>query len=203
VRAFVAFTLPAVTRAALARACEALRETAPEWAGEKWVPEENLHVTLSFIGGLGEEAVPGVLDCLTAACAPLRPFDLTLGDIVTRPGGKHPRMLWARFAEGIEPARHVAEAVQAALLEAVALEPEKRQYTPHVTLARFRVPRRVPEPALDAANAVIDAVAPACGGPADVSPAIVSVPRVTLMSSRLSRYGPTYEEVASVPLGSD
>jgi RNA 2',3'-cyclic 3'-phosphodiesterase len=202
-RAFVAITLPDVTRAALARACEAFVEAAPDRSGEKWVPEQNLHVTVEFIGNLEDDAVPGVVDCLAAACGRIRPFDLVVGDVVAKPGGSRPRMLWARFAEGVEPARTLAEAVRDALVEAVGLEAEKRAYTPHVTLVRFRLPRRVPADALDAANAVLDAVAPSCGGPGGPSPAIVSVRCVTLMSSRLGRLGPTYAEVASIPLGSD
>jgi 2'-5' RNA ligase len=201
VRAFVAITLPDATRAALFRACEAFREAAPEWAGEKWVPEPNMHITLQFIGQMEDTALPPVERALRAAAAPLRPFSLTLGDIVPKPGGKHSRMLWARIADGVEPSRELATRVAEQLADAIGFEPEKRPYTPHVTLVRFRVPRRVPEHAVDAANAVLDALAPSCGVFGGPSPSIVSVPRVTLMSSRLSRSGPTYEEVFSAPLG--
>jgi 2'-5' RNA ligase len=199
-RAFVAITLPDATRAALASASAAFRDAAPEWAGEKWVPEENLHVTLEFIGQLADENVPTALNALELACTRLRPFTLSVRDVVAKPGGKHPRMLWARFADGIEPSRELYSRISAELAEAISLEPEKRPYTPHVTLVRFRVPRRVPDHALEASDAVLEAAAPACGGDSCPSPLFVSVRRVTLMSSRLSRSGPTYAEVASVPL---
>ncbi|HEY3318693.1 MAG TPA: RNA 2',3'-cyclic phosphodiesterase [Coriobacteriia bacterium] len=199
-RAFVAITLPDATRRSLAAASGAFRDAAPEWAGEKWVPEENLHVTVEFIGQLSDETVPAVMNALELACSPLRPFTLSVRDVVAKPGGSRPRMLWARFADGIEPARELASGISTALAEAIGLEPEKRPYTPHVTLVRFRVPRRVPEGAVAAANAVLDAIAPSCGTAGGPSPLFVSVRHVTLMSSRLSRRGPTYEEVASVPL---
>ncbi len=202
-RAFVAITLPDATRAALAAASAAFRDAAPEWAGEKWVPEQNLHVTLQFIGELADEAAPAALDALELACAPLRPFTLSVNDVVARPAGRRARMLWARFADGFEPARQLAAGVSDALAEAIGLEPEKRAYAPHVTLVRFRVPRRPPEHGIAAANAVLDSSAPSCGTSGGASPLFVSVRRVTLMSSRLSRSGPAYEEVASVPLGKD
>lgn len=202
-RAFVAFTLPHETRAALKRATDAFLDVAPGWAGEKWVPPANLHVTVEFIGELSAEALPEAVEALTRACATLAPFTLSLGDIVPKPGGSHPRMLWARFFDGVEPARATASAVQEALVGSIGLEAEKRPFTPHVTLARLRVPRRVPADALAAANAVLDALAPACGVPAAPSATFVSVRHVTLMSSRLGRGAPMYEEVAAIPLGSD
>lgn len=201
-RAFVAITLPQPTRAALYRACDAFRESAPDLAGEKWVPAENLHITLQFIGRLEDEAVPLVAEALAKACRPLRPFSLTIGDIAPKPGGRHSRMLWARAADGVEPSRELAAAAAEALTASIGFVPETRTYTPHVTLARFRVPRRAPEDALAAANLVLDALAPACG-PSGPAATVVSVPHVSLMSSRLSRSGPTYEEVLKVPLGSD
>lgn len=202
-RAFVAFTLPHETRATLKRATDALIDAAPDWAGEKWVPPSNLHVTVEFIGQLYEEAVPVTIEALERTCAALAPFTLSLGDIVPKPGGRHPRMLWARFFDGVEPARRTAEAVREALVDAIALEPDERTFTPHVTLARLRVPRRVPAEALAAANAVLDSAAPACGVPSGTSATFVSVRHVTLMSSRLGHGAPQYEEVAAIPLGSD
>lgn len=199
-RAFVAITLPEATRTTLAAACAAFRDAASESVGEKWVPAENLHVTLEFIGKLDEEAVPEVLNALELACEPIGPFMLSVNDIVPKPGGSHPRMLWARFADGVEQSKRLEAGIADALSEAIGLEPERRPYTPHVTLVRFRVPRRAPAAALDAANAVLDAACPACGAASGPSPAFVSVRRVTLMASRLSRPAPVYSEVASVEL---
>ena len=199
-RAFVAIALPEATRAVLTSAAATFQACAPDWAREKWVPDENLHVTLQFIGDLPDEAVPATLDALHLACSPFSAFTLSVRDIVARPSGKRARMLWARFADGVEPARRLAAGLSTALADAIGLDPEPRPFTPHVTLVRFRVPRRPPDDALLAANAVLDRAAASCGASAP-SPLFVSVTCATLMSSQLSRTGPTYEEVASVPLG--
>lgn len=202
-RAFVAVTLPESTRTALASACEAFKQATPDWAGEKWVPCENLHVTLRFIGPLEEETVPAVGEALAAACRRVQPFKLTLGDVAPAPGGRRARMLWARFAEGSHPAAAAADAIDTALAETIGLPSEPRPFTPHVTLARLRAPRKVPPDALGAANDFLRSLALSHDTADGASPAIVSVRHVTLMSSRLTSSGASYEEVLKVRLGSD
>lgn len=201
-RAFIAIALPTETRRALMRACEEFRAAEPRSTGEKWVAEQNLHATLRFIGPLEEDAVHALVAALKAACARHRPFALTLGDVVARPGGRRARMLWATFADGLDPSRRLADDVEQALLGVLDPEAREHAYRPHVTLCRFRKPHRPPDGALAAANAVVDAAAPPCGiaGP---SPGIVSVPGVSLVSSTLSPSGPVYRELAFIPLGGD
>lgn len=201
-RAFVAITLPAQTRRALARACEEFRLAAPGSAGERWVAEENLHATLRFIGALAEDDVDRVVAALTEACADHRPFSMTLGRVVARPGGRRARMLWATVADGVEPAQRLAADVEDALLGTLELVPEERAYRPHVTLCRFRKPHAPPAEALAAADAALDAAAPSCGAET-LSATVVSVPAVSLLSSTLTPSGPVYRELAGIPLGGD
>jgi 2'-5' RNA ligase len=109
-------------------------------------------------------------------------------------------MLWARVADGGDLAKALEADVQAALVPLLGLEPEDRPYTPHITLVRVRRPHAAPAEALDAANAVLDSLAPSCGA-GGTSPGVVSVRGVSVMSSRTLREGPVYQELAFVPLG--
>ncbi len=201
-RTFIAITMPAEARHVLASACAEYRAAAPASVGEKWVAEENLHVTMRFLGGLDEDDVEGVAAALSAAASHDRPFDMTLGDVVGRPGGRRARMLWATFADGVEPARRLAADVEDALLGVLELDRPEHAYRPHVALCRFRRPHAASAEALAAADAVLDAAAPSCvvhGSRATV----VSVLGVSLFSSTLSPSGPAYRELARVPLGGD
>ncbi len=56
-RAFVGAPLDPAHRQALSLGADALRDTDPTWRGEKWVPVENLHITLQFLGELSAESV--------------------------------------------------------------------------------------------------------------------------------------------------
>jgi RNA 2',3'-cyclic 3'-phosphodiesterase len=200
-RAFVAIALPEPARRAISTARLAFIDAAPEWRGEKWVAEDNLHVTLRFLGSVDESMTESVAAAIASSIADLPPFALTLGGVTGRPSGRA-RMLWVRVADGVGPARELFDAVDGALTPLLDLPAEGRGYTPHVTLARLRTPRRVPPEALAAADAALDSAAPACGVAAP-SPTVVSVPGVSVMSSRTLPAGPVYEELAFVPFGLD
>ena len=56
-RMFVALALPNAVRDELARAIGVLERHVD---GARWVPRENLHLTLAFLGYVDEERVPAV-----------------------------------------------------------------------------------------------------------------------------------------------
>lgn len=102
--------------------------------GARWVPLENMHLTLRFIGEV-DEATAGDLD---AALMQVRgsPFDLVIEGAGSFSHGRFPSMLWAGVAKN-EPLVRLQERVESAL-QRFGLEPEARKFTPHVTLARLR-----------------------------------------------------------------
>jgi 2'-5' RNA ligase len=194
-RAFVAIQLPAPVRAALACTCGAFRDLAPTWRGDKWVATENLHVTLKFLGAIDEGRVAEATAALEAACAAHAPFKLVFDAVVAKPGGRRTTMLWATVSEGYEAAARLAGDIDTVLSEALGIAPDERAFRPHVTLVRARRPRAATPEALAAANAVL-----AAAGPAETR---MSVTCATLVSSRLGRHTPTYEELACASLLGD
>ncbi len=147
-----------------------------------WVSDDNLHLTLRFIG----EVERPLADDLALALSRIRsePFELRVagvGIFERRKGGA----LWA----GVQPKGRVAALaakVERACVGA-GLEPERRAFHPHITLARWN--RR----SAAAAQAFLDR------NRALATPAF-AVDRFILYESRLSRHGPHYEEVADYPL---
>ncbi len=71
-RLFVGVFLPDEWRERLALMCDAIRDAEPAWRDVKWVPEENLHVTLAFLGDVEEQDVPALCDRLSAVAARTR-----------------------------------------------------------------------------------------------------------------------------------
>ena len=148
----------------------------------RWVGDEQLHLTLRFIG----EVERPLADDLVAALGTIRfyRFDLQirhLGRFDQRNGGA----LWA----GVEPkaplatlAAKVERACQSAGLEA-----ERRDFHPHITLARWR------GRASRAADAFIERNRGLASPPFEVN-------RFLLIESHLSRHGPQYEVVEEFPL---
>ena len=148
----------------------------------RWVGDDNLHLTLRFIG----EVERPLADDIAVALSRIRSerFELRIagvGIFERRNGGA----LWA----GVEPKAPVA--ALAARVEracvAAGLEPERRAFHPHVTLARWS--RRE----ASAAQAFLERNRA-------LAPDAFAVDRFILYESRLSRHGAHYEEIADYPL---
>jgi 2'-5' RNA ligase len=148
----------------------------------RWVGDDNLHLTLKFIGEVERPIANEVADSLARIRFPA--FEIALcgvGRFDQRSGGA----LWA----GVQPKKPVAELaakVDRACVQA-GLEPERRAFHPHVTLARYG--RRARAEAEDFERRHGDLSSPS-----------LRVGEFILFESRLSRHGAHYEEVASFAL---
>jgi 2'-5' RNA ligase len=104
--------------------------------GARWVPPENYHLTLRFIG----EAPRHLAEEIDLALATLkaRGFTLTLAGVGTFAKGGRATTLWMG-AERNPSLDHLRGKIETAL-QRVGLEPERRRFNPHVTLARLDNP---------------------------------------------------------------
>lgn len=103
--------------------------------GAKWRPRENLHITLSFFGETPEINADDLDAALAEVALETAPFDLSLRGAGFF-GGADPHALWVGVAT------NAALDVLAQRCERAArrcgLKPERRKFTPHVTLAYLR-----------------------------------------------------------------
>ena len=148
----------------------------------RWVGDEQLHLTLRFIGEVERPVANDIAASLDRLRSP--PFELRVngvGKFERRNGGA----LWADVAPK-EPVTALAAKIERTLQQA-GLEPERRAFTPHITLARWN--RR---------NA--QAVEAFLRRNSDLHSEPFAVERFILFESRLSRHGAHYEEVAAFDL---
>ncbi|HWI06065.1 MAG TPA: RNA 2',3'-cyclic phosphodiesterase [Solirubrobacteraceae bacterium] len=129
-RLFVALDLPGGVRAALAAWAD---EAAP--AVVRRVPAANLHVTLAFLGSRDEDAARSIAQLLPALARPLG-VQRTADALWLPP--RRPGVLTVALRAGDALGALQRDAV-AALAAAIAYEPERRPFRPHVTVGR--VPR--------------------------------------------------------------
>jgi 2'-5' RNA ligase len=191
VRTFIGIALPLPVRQALGSAQQAMRDDSPEWRTEKWVAEENLHVTLKFLGSLPEDLVTRAADTLVAASATYPRFQLHLDEIAAIPRIRSATMLWAGVGEGRDRTVELAMAIDDTLA-GEGFAAETRTFRPHVTLVRSRNARRIALATLDAGNQILFA--------SEERRKRVSVRGVTLFSSTLTPHGPVYVERCFAPL---
>jgi len=126
VRLFVGIELPDELRRRMA-----LIQTGVERA--KWVAEENIHLTLRFIGEVSGDVAGDAVEALETIHAP--PFPLTVDGAGHFESRKQIRALWL----GVEKSNaliSLRNRIESALVRA-DLEPEKRKYKPHITIARI------------------------------------------------------------------
>ncbi len=178
-RLFVGIDMPAAVKDQMAALIEHLRPGAPD---AKWVPRDNLHVTLSFLGEVREEGEIGAA-VASAAASVQGPIPTALDESGAFPSPRRARVLWVGLEDGEGRLVALANAVAAAL-EPLGFPREKRAWTAHLTLARFRLPGNV--------TAMLEEPIP--GLPFEVREA-------TLFRSKLARPAPTYEPLQSLPLG--
>lgn len=128
-RLFVAIDFPEDIIQQLTRLCYGM-------PGARWVDEDQLHLTLRFIGEVDGGQFREIRDEL--ATVKVAPFRMSLKGIGHFPPRKKPRVLWAGVEKN-ETLLLLKNKVDAALSR-VDLPGDDRKFAPHVTLARFKEP---------------------------------------------------------------
>jgi len=126
-RMFVALELPEACRATLASLAVPIR-------GVRWLPVEQLHLTLAFLGAVDTEVEKRLRERLNGV--QVRPFVLPIKGVGTF-GGARPSVIWAGVGSGHPHLYALHKHLHDALF-AAGLDPELRAFHPHVTLARAK-----------------------------------------------------------------
>ena len=179
IRLFVALRPPAPVRDALADLMEGV-------AHARWQDDDQLHLTLRFVGEIERPQAEDLAAALAQVAAPAPRVALAgVGSF-----GKRGRAdtLWAGVAPA-DPLRHLHARVEQACARA-GLAPDPRAYHPHVTVARL--PR---------AGASAIEVQAWLARHAALASAPFALPHLVLYRSHLGRTGASYEAVARWPLG--
>jgi 2'-5' RNA ligase len=188
VRTFVGMPLPGVVKDALALSRDEFVACDHSWRDQKWVSTENLHITLKFVGDVGEDALGDLADAVEVAARAHTAFELPLGPLRAVPNARRASMLWLTFLDSNGLCGLLAADVERAVL-AFGATPEARTFAPHATLVRARAPRCADGETLAAAQQAMGS-----------APKSVSVRSVTLFASELTRHGPIYSMVRACPL---
>ena len=101
--------------------------------GARWQDDDQLHLTLRFIGEVDRHVAEDVVAALGSVSHPA--FDLRLDGIGSFDRRGQIDSIWAGVAPH-DQVRSLHVAVSRALTRA-GIEPEERAYLPHITLARF------------------------------------------------------------------
>lgn len=174
-RLFVALRPPRTVRALLRAAMHGI-------SAARWQDDDQLHLTLRFIGAVDHhqaEDIAAALGALHAAAVTARIAGVGLFE---RKGAPH--MVWA----GVEPLAPLAALHRKIdqLLARVGVAAETRAFVPHITLARL--------------NRTAGPVAPFLAQSSDLASPEFDFTHVVLYESELAHGGARYHPVARYPL---
>jgi len=178
IRAFFALPVPEAHRGGLGGHLALCAVRAPAF---RWVAQENLHLTLRFLGRVDRELALGIARGLAARR--LAAARLELGELGTFGRGRLVRVVWAGLRTGAEAAHHLAAAAEAEC-ESAGLAPEARAFAAHLTLARAKARSGAPLPELPPLPSLDPWLAD----------------EMVLFESRLGPKGASYEPLWRIPL---
>ncbi len=189
IRVFIAVDLPPAIQESVEKQTASLRRTLGDDL-IRWVPAQNMHLTLKFIGNIAASHLDFLKQMLTQSVNSQRQFDLQIGGIGSFPNLKRPRVLWV----GIHAPADLTSLQKNVEAGAVRLgyEKEERGFSPHLTLGRVR--QNVSAADLQRIRSALENTQIGRIGTATIE-------AVHLYKSDLHTDGSIYTKLLSVPLG--
>ena len=134
VRTFIALVIPEGWKEYLGQVAGDLKGLM---SGLSWVKPENLHITVRFLGDLGDSGVRRAGEAARRGAESHAAFTARLGAPGVFPSMNRPRVLWTGLSEGADPAIALAKSVNQSLQQS-GFGPADKPFKPHITLARVR-----------------------------------------------------------------
>jgi RNA 2',3'-cyclic 3'-phosphodiesterase len=128
---FLAVSLPNSVKQTLSQAKEEIQEV---FQFQRWVHQEDYHITLAFLGFANENQLIEVKQFIPKFITNEKTFPLTINNIGTFGMSETPRIFWAGLTTSQE-LQDLRRQVYVACEEA-GFQLEKRPFHPHITLAR-------------------------------------------------------------------
>lgn len=133
IRSFIAVDLPDALNTALEEASHQLQE-ALSGSPVRWVPVNNIHLTLKFLGDVSEKNIRVLQTIVQTEAANHKLFEISVGGFGMFPNAARPRVLWV----GVEAPDELMSLQRRIDMETARLgyAPDQREFNPHLTFGR-------------------------------------------------------------------
>ena len=149
-RAFFGLPLPDAAKAVMTAAIERMQQAARgSRLIPRWQPAHKLHTTLKFLGWTDPERLPELWSMGLKCAQSVPAISAELGTVTAFGKARRARVVVASVTDPSGNLTRLAAALEAGA-GGLGFEQEEREYRPHVTLARLKVPGNV-SPWLEAA----------------------------------------------------
>lgn len=185
IRTFIAVNVSPKIRKNAGRLIDGMISTRADY---KWVPEENLHITLNFVGDVQEDEVTDLCRDVKQRVKDFESFALSIEGLGGFPTVEELCTIWLGVEEGGPELEAINEAIGKLLAE-WRFPKDRQEFHPHVTLGRLKRGGRWNRGLLDFLVEHADHQAGTC-----------SVNEVIVYSSYLDKTGPTHTPMTRVKL---
>jgi 2'-5' RNA ligase len=104
-----------------------------------WTRPSNIHLTLKFLGGVPASRIERVSKAVERAAGGISPFEIEVAGTGCFPSSRNPRVLWIGLTNVPDPMNQLYSNIESEL-ERHGFPREKREFSPHLTIARVRTP---------------------------------------------------------------
>ncbi|HOO57653.1 MAG TPA: RNA 2',3'-cyclic phosphodiesterase [bacterium] len=138
IRAFVAVEVSEQVRQSLASIQQELK---PSLKNARWTGPSAFHLTIKFLGEVSPNRIEQISNMLEGKKVSDR-FTMKFVGLGVFPNPRKARVLWAGIKKGSEELCSIFNKLEPEF-EALGFEPEKRKFSGHLTLARFKIPAQI------------------------------------------------------------
>ncbi len=183
-RCFIAIEIPEAIRKSIADIIDSLKKSGSD---VKWAADENIHITLQFLGKTEEALIPTIKEALVKILSPYFPFYIKITNVGCFPNERRPRVIWVGIEEP-QALIHLHEDIADELVK-FGYQKEERGFTPHVTIGRVKSNKNMNEllKRLEELRAMRFSD--------------FEAQNITLMKSELKPSGAKYYGLAEIPFG--
>jgi RNA 2',3'-cyclic 3'-phosphodiesterase len=183
IRSFICIEVPGSIRQRLEELQICLRRVGGEVS---WVKVSNIHLTLKFLGDITSSSVEVIRKAVIHASTDLNPFEIRVSGTGCFPSARNPRVLWVGLTDVSRQLNLLHSEIDRQLAQN-GFPSDHRQFSPHLTLGRFRTARN--------SQPVVEALLRE-----GFEPKSFLADRVILMRSQLNAGGTIYTPLAQVGL---
>lgn len=184
IRTFLSIPVPLMVRSKKQMLYSTLEQSP---AKINWVKDEQLHITIKFIGYTPENLFDEIKSLIIEAVSSIKPFKITINNTGCFPVPERPRILWLGVDGDLQSMKNLYINIEKQM-ETIGFPLNDDEYFPHVTLARIKYPQKFTPDISTFLNSSYD-------------PIDFKVDRVQFLSSELLPTGTLYTLLGSFPLG--
>ncbi|MBU1007356.1 MAG: RNA 2',3'-cyclic phosphodiesterase [Candidatus Omnitrophica bacterium] len=133
-RAFIAIDLDLAHKQKISGLISDLKQAN---ADVKWANEGQLHITLKFLGNIGDIELEQVSGIIKDIAINTKTFAISLSGISVFPDTHRPNVVWVGIDKGADILKFLVDKI-GSRLESAGLKKEKREFRAHLTLGRAK-----------------------------------------------------------------